>query len=120
MPTDARCRRPISTAAIEVVQCAILEPGLARSQEMTRPANCGEVDRATREPGPPQRAKRTVADEQASDAGRIAKHLVERQAHELRAHRLEIELVGGNERRGIEQHIPAARMRAARRVSEDA
>jgi hypothetical protein len=53
-----------------------------------------------------------VPHEQTADTGRISEHLVKRDRHEIGLHSGEIQPIGWDERRRIEQHVPAAGMRA--------
>ena len=87
------------------------KPGFARRQHVPLSLHGGEVHRAAGEPRAAQAGQRVVADQQTADAGRIAEHLVERDRDEVRPHHAQIEAVGRHERRRVEQHVPAARVR---------
>ncbi len=51
------------------------------------------------------------ARDQGAYAGGVAEHLVERETDEVGAPPTEVEPVGGDERRRVQQHIPALRVR---------
>ena len=55
-----------------------------------------------------------VAGEQTADAGRVAEHLVEGDADEVRPHGPQVQAVRGHERRCVEQHVPPSSPAPAR------
>ena len=61
--------------------------------------------------GRSQLGERLAAGEQAADAGRLAEHLVEGERDEVRVPAGQVEPVGRHERGGVEQHVPAVRVR---------
>ena len=91
----------------EVVQRAVFETGFARRQHVQAPLQGGEVDGAAAEPRAAQRGQRCVAHQQATHAGGVAEHLVERQGHEIGPVHLQVQPVGGHESGGVHQHLPA-------------
>jgi hypothetical protein len=100
----------------QVVQRAVLEPGLAFGQHMHAPLHRGEVDRAAAEPGAPQGGERLVAHQQAAHAGGVAEHLVERHHHEIGRHGAQVQAAGGHEGGGVQQHVPALRARGLHQI----
>ena len=95
----------------EVVQRPVLEPRLARGQDVRARLHGREVDGAAGEPGAVQRRQHLVSYQKTTHACRITEHLVERDADKVRLHLGQIEPVGGNEGGRIEQHVPSARVR---------
>ena len=69
----------------------------------------GEIDRATAEPGPAQGGECFVAHQQATHAGGIAEHLVERHHHEVRRHGAQVQAAGRHVGGCVQQHVPPAR-----------
>ncbi len=95
----------------QIVQRAILEARFPRRQDVKPSLDGGEVDRAAGEPRPLQAGERGIPNQEAADAGRVAEHLVERDRDEVRSDGFQIEPVGRDERRRIEQDVPAVRAR---------
>src|SRR5688500_1456191 len=90
----------------QIVERAIFEPGFARRQEAMASLHRRKVDRASRKPRPLQLRQRGVSREETPDTCWIPEHLVERDAHEIRPDRLQIEVIGRYKRRRVEEHIP--------------
>src|SRR5574337_715953 len=92
---------------VEVVEGAIFERGFALGQVILVALHRGDGNGAAREPWTPKFSQRLPACDEGAHAGRIAKHLVEREVDEFRLPAREVETVGGNEGRGVEHLLPA-------------
>ncbi len=95
----------------QIVERPVFEAGFLL-RENVRPAlhRC-EVDRAARKPRSCQFPQDRVAHDETADAGRIPEHLVEGDADEIRVNCRQIEAIGRNERRCVEQHVPTRAVR---------
>ena len=96
---------------VEVVDGAVLEVRRARGGLVPLALDEGGDDRAAGEPGPLELGQRLAAREQAADAGRPAEHLVEGEGDEVRVPAAEVEPVGRHVGGGVEEHVPAVRVR---------
>ena len=96
---------------VQVVDRAVLEMGCAwRRLEPLTLHERGD-DRPAREPRPLELRQCVSPREQAADARWPAEHLVERNRHEVRMPATEVKPVRRYVRGGVQQHIPAVRLR---------
>ena len=111
MPTLQYGAGHLHRRQVEIVDGAILEASLARDQVVPAFAlHRGNGDRAAGKPGPVQFRQRAAPGDQAADAGRIAKNLVEGERHKVGLDSAQVEPVGRREGRAVEQYIPALRL----------
>jgi hypothetical protein len=117
MPAAARCRSPnFDRGDRQVIQRSILEAGFSGREDVATATDGGEVDGAARKPWSMELAERAVAHQQTADTGRVSKHLVERDADKIGPHLAQAQAVRRHVRRRIEQHVPAAIVRAVDQV----
>ncbi len=96
---------------VQVVDGAVLERGGVGREIVRVRLHRGDLNRPSRKPRPAQLREHRLAHEQAADPGRVAEHLVEGERDEVRPASRQVEPVCGNERRGVEDHVPSGGMR---------
>ena len=94
----------------EETERAVLERGLVVGQPVPAALYARAHDRAAGEPRAAQPGERVPPGQQAADSGRVAEHLVKAHRHELGLDRTEVEPVGRDEGRRVQQHVVARRL----------
>jgi hypothetical protein len=102
---------------VEVVHRAILERRLVWGAIEAVALHAGNLDGAAGKPRASQTGRRGAPQQQRANAGGVAEHLVERQGHHVGVPAREVEPVGGDKRRRVEQHVPSGGLRLGMRSS---
>jgi hypothetical protein len=91
----------------EEIERAVLEAAFAVEQIVAVGADRHDLDGSPGEPRTAEFGQRCAARNQAANASRVAKQLVEGERHEVRPPAAQIEAVGRRESARVQQHIPA-------------